>query len=126
MFLFGLKTDEVAAMRPTYDSREVYTNNPEIKAAIDMIEQDVFSKGESGLFAPIVRTLLDYNDYYMLLADMKSYGEAQARVDRAYRDSAAWDRMSLVNIARSGLFSSDRAVAEYARDIWNVKPVSFD
>ncbi|MBQ6914600.1 MAG: glycogen/starch/alpha-glucan phosphorylase, partial [Kiritimatiellae bacterium] len=67
-----------------------------------------------------------YNDYYMLLADLRSYCEAQDRVDAAYRDRTRWNRMSLVNIARSGRFSSDRAVMEYARDIWHVNPIKFN
>jgi starch phosphorylase len=76
-------------------------------------------------YEPILRSLLDYNDYYMLIADLRSYADTQARVDAVYREPAKWNRMSLVNIARSGLFSSDRAVAEYARNIWNVAPVMF-
>ena len=78
---------------------------------------------EPGLFEPILRSLLDYNDYYMLLADLRSYSEAQDRVDAAYRDAKKWNRMSLVNVARSGFFSSDRSVMEYARDIWHISPV---
>ena len=126
MFLFGMRTEDVAKARPTYCSRDYYRNDPEIRAAIDMIRNNVFSLLSPGLFDPIVRSLLDYNDYYMLLADLRSYSEAQDRVDAAYRDAARWNRMSLVNIARSGRFSSDRAVAEYARDIWHVKPVDFN
>ena len=125
MFLFGLHADEVAARRATYVSRDVYRNDPEIKAAIDMIRQNVFSLLDPGLFDPIVRNLLDYNDYYMLLADLRSYSDAQDRVDAAYRDAKGWNRMSLVNIARSGHFSSDRAVKEYCENIWHVKPVQF-
>ena len=125
MFLFGLRTEDVARLRPTYRSRDYYANDPEIRQAIDMIRHNVFSVLEPGLFDPIVRSLLDYNDYYMLLADLRSYCEAQDRVDATYRKPDAWNRMSLVNIARAGLFSSDRAVAEYARDIWHVKPVDF-
>ena len=90
-----------------------------------MIRRNVFSVLNPGLFDPILRALLDYNDYYMLLADLRAYCEAQDRVDAAYRDRAKWNSMSLVNIARSGLFSSDRAVSEYARDIWHVNPVMF-
>ena len=90
-----------------------------------MIRQNVFSLLEPGLFDPIVRNLLDYNDYYMLLADLRSYCDAQDRVDAAYRDARKWNQMSLVNIARSGLFSSDRAVKEYCDNIWHVKPVKF-
>jgi len=126
MFLFGLHADEVVRRRPTYVSRDLYKKDPEIREALDMISRNVFSLLEPGLFDPIVRSLLDYNDYYMLLADLQSYSEAQDRVDAAYRDAKKWNRMSLVNIARSGHFSSDRAVKEYAEQIWHVKPVKFD
>ena len=125
MFLFGLRTDDVARLRPTYVSRDYYQKDPEIRQAVDMIRRNVFSLLNPGLFDPIIRALLDYNDYYMLLADLRSYCDAQDRVDATYRDRGAWNRMSLVNIARSGRFSSDRAVAEYARDIWHMTPVDF-
>ena len=123
MFLFGMRAEEVAERRPSYVSADVYRDDPEIKQALDMIRRDVFSPQEPGVFESIVRNLLDYNDYYMLLADLRSYCEVQDRVDAAYRDATRWNRMSLVNIARSGRFSSDRAVLEYARDIWHVSPV---
>ena len=125
MFLFGLRTEDVAKLRPTYVSRDYYRKDPEIKLALDMIRENVFSLLDPGLFEPILRSLLDYNDYYMLLADLKDYCRAQDLVDRTYRDAKKWNRMSLVNIARSGRFSSDRAVMEYARDIWHVEPVTF-
>ena len=123
MFLFGLRTEDVAKLRPTYVSKDWYAKDPEIKQALDMIKANVFSLLEPGLFEPILRSLLDYNDYYMLLADLRSYSEAQDRVDAAYRDAKKWNRMSLVNVARSGFFSSDRSVMEYARDIWHISPV---
>ena len=126
MFLFGMRTEDVAKKRPTYISRDFYKNDPEIKMALDMIKANVFSLLEPGLFDPIIRNLLDYNDYYMLLADLRSYSDAQARVDKTYRDRKLWNQMSLVNIARSGRFSSDRAIMEYARNIWNVEPVRFN
>ena len=125
MFLFGMRTQDVARLRPSYVSKDVYRSDPEIKAALDMIRSNVFSLLEPGLFDPILRSLLDYNDYYMLLADLKSYSAAQDRVDATYRDAKKWNAMSLVNIARSGRFSSDRAVLEYAKDIWHVSPVKF-
>ena len=125
MFLFGLRTEDVAKLRPTYVSKDWYAKDPEIKAALDMIKANVFSLLEPGLFEPILRSLLDYNDYYLLLADLRSYSEAQDRVDAAYRDAKKWNRMSLVNVARSGFFSSDRSVMEYARDIWHISPVKF-
>ena len=126
MFLFGLRTEDVAKLRPTYVSKDWYAKDPEIKAALDMIKANVFSLLEPGLFEPILRSLLDYNDYYMLLADLRSYIDAQERVDRTYRDPKRWNAMSLVNIARSGRFSSDRAILEYADKIWHVRPVQFN
>ena len=123
MFLFGLRTEDVAKLRPSYVSKDWCEKDPEIRQALDMIRRNVFSLLEPGLFDPILRSLLDYNDHYMLLADLRSYSEAQDRVDAAYRDAKRWNRMSLVNVARSGYFSSDRAVLEYARDIWHVEPV---
>ena len=125
MFLFGMRTEDVARKRPTYVSRDYYRSNPEIKQALDMIKSNVFSLLDPGLFDPIIRSLLDYNDYYMLLADLESYIAAQDRVDRTYRDQKKWNKMSLVNIARSGRFSSDRAILEYAKDIWHISPVKF-
>jgi starch phosphorylase len=125
MFLFGMRTEDVAKKRPTYVSRDYYRKNPEIKQALDMIKSNVFSLLEPGLFDPILRSLLDYNDYYMLLADIESYCAAQDRVDATYREAKKWNKMSLVNIARSGRFSSDRAILEYANDIWNINPVKF-
>ena len=125
MFLFGLRTEEVAKLRSTYVSKDYYRKDPEIKAALDMIKSNAFSVLEPGLFDPIIRNLLDYNDYYMLLADLRSYCEAQDRVDATYRNATKWNRMSLVNIARSGRFSSDRAVQEYCDEIWHIKPIRF-
>ncbi len=125
MFLFGLRTEDVAKLRPTYVSRDYYRKDPEIRLALDMIRENVFSLLEPGLFEPILRSLLDYNDYYMLLADLKDYCRAQDLVDKTYRDAKKWNRMSLVNIARAGRFSSDRAVMEYAKNIWHVEPVKF-
>ena len=125
MFLFGMRTEDVAQKRPTYVSRDYYRKDPEIRLALDMIRQNVFSLLEPGLFDPILRSLLDYNDYYMLLADLDSYIKAQDRVDKTYRDPKKWNKMSLVNIARSGRFSSDRAILEYAKNIWHVDSVQF-
>ena len=125
MFLFGLRTEDVVKMRQSYVSKEIYKNDPEIRLALDMIGANVFSVLQPGLFEPILRSLLDYNDFYMLLADLKDYCAAQDRVDAAYRDAKKWSAMSLVNIARSGHFSSDRAVLEYARDIWKIESVKF-
>lgn len=123
MFLFGLRAEEVSALRSRYVSRDYYEKNEELREAVDLISANAFSYAERGLFDPIVRNLLDYNDHYMLFADFAGYLAAQDKVDAGYRDAATWNRKSLINIARSGFFSSDRAVLEYARDIWHVEPV---
>jgi len=125
MFLFGMRTADVAKRRPAYISRDEYKKNPEIRMALDMIKSNVFSVLEPGLFDPILRNLLDYNDYYMILADLEDYCRAQDLVDATYRNAKKWNKMSLINIARSGRFSSDRAVLEYAKNIWHTEPVKF-
>ena len=125
MFLFGLRTEDVARLRPTYNSRECVEKDPEIAAALELVKGGALSPDDPLRYEPILRSLLDYNDYYMLLADLRSYADAQEKADATYRDAERWNRMSLVNIARSGMFSSDRAVAEYARNIWHVAPVMF-
>ena len=126
MFLFGMRAEDVAAARPSYNSRRTCEQDPEAAIAIDMIRRNVFSLMDPGAFEPIVRSLIDYNDHYMLLADLRSYCEAQDRVDRTYRDRNRWNAMSLANIARSGRFSSDRAIMDYAENIWHIKPVDFN
>ena len=125
MFLFGMRTPDVARMRAVYNARECAEKDSEIMAALQFVKDGRLSPDDPLRYEPILRSLLDYNDHYMLLADLRSYSDAQDRVDATYRDPARWGAMSLVNIARSGLFSSDRAVAEYARNIWHVAPVMF-
>jgi starch phosphorylase len=123
MFLFGLRAEEGREIQPTYSSLAVYQADPEIRQAIDMIRHNVFCLLSPGLFTPIVRSLLDYNDHYLLLADLPAYIEAQERVAALYRKPSAWDKKALINVARSGRFSSDRTIREYAHDIWHVSPV---
>ena len=121
IFIFGMTAEEVAALRPDYNSEAVYQFDPEIKLAIDRIIQNVFSLMNPGLFAPIVKSLLDYGDHYMLLADMRSYSDTQDKVSKLYAENPdEWTRRAILNVARSGYFSSDRTIAEYARDIWHV------
>ena len=123
MFLFGLRTDEVKALRPTYSANAAYHADPEIRQAIDMIRRNVFCLLSPGLLDPIVRSLLEHNDHYLILADLRDYIETQDRVEALYREPLQWDRKALINVARSGRFSSDRTIREYARDIWHVSPV---
>jgi starch phosphorylase len=100
----------------------VYNSDEEIRRALKLIEADFFSMLEPGIFRPILNALLDGGDHYMLLADLRDYIEAQARVDALYRDQPRWLEKAILNVARAGKFSSDRAVQEYAADIWHVKP----
>ena len=121
-FLFGLIAEQVAASRSWYKSQWHYDNDPETRAALDLIFSDHFSRNEPGIFAPLRDVLLTHGDYYMHLADLKSYLQADERLCRLYADSAGWSRKAVLNIAGSGRFSSDRTIAEYATDIWNAKP----
>ncbi|MFO7937386.1 MAG: glycogen/starch/alpha-glucan phosphorylase [Kiritimatiellia bacterium] len=126
IFIFGLRSHEVDELRLTYNSKEYYERDPEIRKAVDMISNNVFSLLTPGIFDPVVEGLLDFNDHYMLLADLRDYIDTQEKVDQLYRDEQAWDRKALLNVARSGKFSSDRTIAEYARDIWHIEPFDLD
>jgi starch phosphorylase len=121
-FLFGLTAEQVASSRGWYDPRWHYNNQPEVRAALDLIFSDHFSRREPGIFATLRETLLIRGDYYMHLADLVSYLEADAKLSAVYADPDAWARMAILNVAGSGKFSSDRTIAEYAADIWHVKP----
>jgi starch phosphorylase len=123
-FLFGLTADEVEQRKGAgYAPRAIYESNAELREAIDLIGDGFFSNGDRELFRPLVEALLTRDDY-MLLADYQPYVDCQRRVSDAYRDRAAWTRMSILNSARVGRFSSDRSIREYCRDIWNVSPVA--
>ncbi len=95
----------------------------ELVRALEMIADGVFSPAEPGRFRPLVGSLLDHGDYFLTLADYRSFVDCQGEVDRAYRDAEGWTRRSILSVARMGFFSADRAVREYARDIWGVVPV---
>ena len=122
-FLFGLTADEVTRRKAEdYTPRSIYESNPELREALDLISSGFFSDGDRGLFQPLVDSLLTRDDY-MLLADYQAYVECQQRVSHAYSDLNAWTRMSILNSARVGRFSSDRSIREYCRDIWKVRPI---
>ncbi|HNT44929.1 MAG TPA: glycogen/starch/alpha-glucan phosphorylase, partial [Syntrophorhabdaceae bacterium] len=101
--------------------RDHYETDERLKEALDLIASGRFSRGDGSLFRPLVDTLLD-RDEYLLLADYASYIEMQDEVNRAYLDAERWVRMSILNVARTGKFSSDRSILEYAEGIWNVVP----
>jgi starch phosphorylase len=122
-FLFGLSTEEVfAAKARGYHPLEYYNGNQALKDVIDLIRSGFFSRGDAELFRPLIDGLM-YHDPYMLLADFQSYVDCQEKVAAAYRDPEHWTRMSILNTARSGKFSSDRTIREYCRDIWHAQSV---
>jgi starch phosphorylase len=122
IFLFGLTADQVVESRLSYDPKWHYEHEPETRDALDLILTDYFSRQEPGVFQPIREALLERGDYYMHLADLTSYANAQTRVAALRESPAAWARMAILNVASSGRFSSDRTITEYAADIWNARP----
>ncbi|WP_164101033.1 glycogen/starch/alpha-glucan phosphorylase [Candidatus Laterigemmans baculatus] len=118
-FLFGLTAEQVLSSRGWYQPAWHYEHEPETRAALELIFGDHFSRDEPGIFAPIRQVLLDRGDYYMHLADLASYADAQQRLGELYQDRQAWARKAVLNTACSGKFSSDRTIAEYAAEIWN-------
>jgi glycogen phosphorylase len=122
-FMFGLSAPEVESLLAAgYHPAALYESNPELHQALDLVRDGFFSRGDSALFRPLVDGLLS-RDSFMLLADFQSYLDCQRRVGQAYEDAQRWTRMSILNVARSGLFSSDRTIREYAAEIWRVPAV---
>jgi glycogen phosphorylase len=120
-FLFGLTAEQVAGSRSWYSPRWHNDRDPETRAALDLLFSNHFSENEPGAFEPLRDALLTH-DYYMHLADLRSYLEASRRLGALYADPDGWARKAILNVAGSGNFSSDRTIAEYAADIWNAKP----
>ena len=121
-FLFGLTAEQVAEQRPNHRPWETYLGHAAVRQALDAIAEGAFSPQTPTLFRPVLEWLTHERDYYLLLADILSYLEAHERADALWRDPAAWTRATILNIARMGHFSSDRAVGEYAERIWHVSP----
>jgi starch phosphorylase len=122
-FLFGLTAEEVLDFKQNgYNPRDYYDENSSLRDAIDRIASGEYSKGDRDLFRPIVDSLLE-RDEYLLLADYASYIDCQERAAAAYRDEPSWTRMSILNTARCGFFSSDRTMRQYCEEIWKVAPV---
>lgn len=125
-FLFGLTAQQVFETHANgYDPRPYYSGDPEMGAVIERIQSGVFSRGDRDFFRPLMDSLM-YHDPYLLWADFRSYLDAQDQVSAAYSDTEKWTRMSILNVARIGKFSSDRSIQEYCDTIWNVKPVIVD
>jgi len=125
-FLFGMTEEQVEALwAEGYRPGDWLARNVRLRGVIDLIGSGHFSQGDTNVFGPMLDGLI-HHDPYMLLPDFDSYVACQQRVDEAYRDPERWTRMSILNTARSGMFSSDRSIDEYAARIWNVKPVSVE
>lgn len=117
LFIFGMREEEVAAKRNNYNAKEYYEKNAELKKVIDQISSGFF--GDT--FNDLVNNLL-YHDRFLLLADYEDYIRVQDKVNELYAKPDEWVKLCLWNIACSGKFSSDRTIAEYARDLWEVEP----
>jgi starch phosphorylase len=122
LFLFGLTAKQVADSRGWYNPYWHYENEPETRAALDLIFSDHFSQNEPGVFNELRDTLLTHGDQYMHLADLKSYLNTDQKLVELYANQDAWARRAILNVAASGNFSSDRTISEYATEIWNAKP----
>jgi len=126
IFIFGLLADEVIKLKSgNYNPKKYYESNPMLKRVIDMIASDFFNKNEPGIFKPIIDSLLGV-DYYCLFADYQAYVDAQEKVSKLYINKEEWTKMSILNVARVGKFSSDRSIREYAEKIWKVEPVKIN
>jgi starch phosphorylase len=122
-FLFGLTAEEVAGLSASgYRPMDYYEQNDELRDAIELIQSGFFSRGDPDVFRGLIDGLL-WHDPYLVFADFASYAQCQTRVEKAYRDADDWARMSILNVARSGKFSSDRTIREYCREIWRIEPV---
>jgi starch phosphorylase len=123
-FLFGLTAGEAGRLhRGHYRPRDYAERDEELRAVLEMIECGTFSRGDRELFRPMLEHLLE-RDTYLLLADYRAYVEAQVAADEAFRDAERWAKMSILNVARAGKFSSDRAIREYCERIWGTTPVT--
>jgi len=121
IFIFGLKADEITAMRKGgYDPRKYYLKDDELKRAVDMIRSGYFSPGSRDLFEPIIKSILDQGDRFFVLADYRGYLEAHDEAERIYSDRDEWTRRSILNTANMGKFSSDRAIREYSQKVWGI------
>jgi glycogen phosphorylase len=121
-FLFGLTADQVAGSHGWYNPRWHYDNDPELRAVLDLIFSDHFSRYEPGVFKPLQDLLLTHGDFYKHLADFRAYLDADQQLVDLYAQPDNWARTAILNIASSGRFSSDRTIQQYATDIWKAEP----
>ncbi len=127
IFIFGLTVEEVANLRSSgYKSWDYYNKQAALKQAIDMIASGYFSRSQPELFEPIIDSLLTHGDTYLVLADYSAYVRCQEKVSTVYKNKKSWSKMSIMNVANMGKFSSDRTIKAYVDEIWNTKPVSVE
>ncbi|MBD3390988.1 MAG: glycogen/starch/alpha-glucan family phosphorylase [Chitinivibrionales bacterium] len=127
IFIFGLNADEVSRLKETgYNPREYYERSSPLKKVIELVSSGFFSQNEPELFQPILDSLLEYGDRFMVLADFDAYAACQEKVCAAYRDPPRWTAMAIRNVASMGRFSSDRTIRQYADEIWNAQPVEVE
>ena len=122
MFIFGLSVDEVKALKASgYNPYDYYYKNPELKAVLDWLDTDFFTPGHAGLLSDIKRSLLEWGDEYLCLADYASYVAAHQDIDTLYRDQSAWAEKAILNAGAMGKFNSDRSIEDYASKIWKLE-----
>jgi starch phosphorylase len=125
MFIFGLSADQIQTLRASgsYRPRDLYEHDTRLKRILDALDSNLFCRKEPGLFRWITEAILDRGDNHCHLADLPAYLEAQHQVDEAFVQPSTWGAKAILNVARIGTFSSDRTVAEYAREIWGITRV---
>jgi starch phosphorylase len=123
-FLFGLDAAEVKEMRSNYNPVAIIDADEDLKAVMQLLQSGYFNQFESGLFGPIIDSINSEHDPWLTAADFRSFVDAQQRVDEAYQDQERWTRMSILNAAKSGKFSTDRTMLDYNEDIWKLTPIA--
>jgi starch phosphorylase len=125
-FVFGLSAQEVAELCHSYQPQKIVDQDPDLAAVIDLLRSGHFNQDEPGIFDPIIDSILSPGDPWMIAADFRTYVQAQQLAAETYLDQARWTRMSILNTAASGYFSTDRTMAQYNSEIWHLDPVNPD
>ncbi|MGN0916462.1 MAG: glycogen/starch/alpha-glucan phosphorylase [Succinivibrio sp.] len=125
-FIFGLSVEEVQELKPRYNPWDYYNANADLKAVLDWLDSDFFTPGQPGALSSIKRSLLDNGDPFLVLADFESYKDAHRRAQQMFKNKSAWAKAAMINSATMGIFSSDRSMHDYARDIWALKSQKVD
>jgi starch phosphorylase len=125
-FLFGLTEAEVEALRGHYNPQAYIDQDGDLQGVMRLLECGHFNQFEPGIFDDVIASIKSPHDPWMTIADFRSYIDAQRRVEQAWQDQEEWTRMSILNTAASGKFSTDRTIADYNREIWKLSPVNVD